>query len=150
MQCLWLRDASQCSWVHTGILPYILWPVISLRDRGVDSECTLAKYRCMWPLVEEVSVLWSLGVLTISEMRGTNPAERVGWSVSFNHRVTLELEDSMMLLLLNIYHGAAEGLKNSWQEDLNEIENMARWNVDCSAYVVIVGVNWRTAIAGYH
>ncbi|KAI0564191.1 hypothetical protein FGB62_29g133 [Gracilaria domingensis] len=148
-QCLWLRDASQGAWAHTGILPYVLWPVISLGDRVMQGERTTASYERMWPFVEEVAGLWSLGVLVTSEMRGKEVSQGVRRSLSYNIRVKMEPEETMKLLLFNIFHGATDGLKTGWQEDVKELQEMARWNVECSSQDVIVGVDWRTRIAGY-
>lgn len=33
-QCLWLRDASQESWAHIRIVPYTIWPVLSLETKS--------------------------------------------------------------------------------------------------------------------
>lgn len=146
-QCLWLRDASQDSWAHTGIVPYVLWPVISLGDKVIGADRTTASYERMWPFVEELAGLWSLGVIATSEMRGRNVSEGVRRWLSFNHRTKLEPEQSLEVLLLNIYHGAADGLRTGWKEDVKELEEMARWNFHCESENLIVGVDWRIRTA---
>lgn len=146
-QCLWIRDASMGSWAHSGLMPYILWPVISLSARVPGTDRSEPTYRRMWPFVEELAGLWSLGVLMTSEYR--NAACKQGdvrrW-MSFNHRVKLEPEHSFELLLKNIYHGAADSLQTGWVEDVEELKDMARWNMGCTAEHPIVGPGWRERI----
>eukprot|EP00177_Eucheuma_denticulatum_P003164 GFKZ01005699.1.p1 GENE.GFKZ01005699.1~~GFKZ01005699.1.p1 ORF type:complete len:606 (+),score=45.23 GFKZ01005699.1:90-1907(+) len=147
-QCLWIRDASTGSWAHTGLMPYVLWPVISLSDRVPGRDRTAPTYSRMWPFVEEVAGLWSLGVLMTSEFRSAACVRGdVRRWVSFNHRQKLEPEDSFELLLKNIYHGAADPLETGWKEDVEELKDMARWNLGCSAKHPVVGPGWRDRIA---
>ena len=145
-QCLWIRDASQGAWAHTGIMPYVLWPVISLGTKMLGGEKTVASYERMWPFVEEISGLWSLGVILTSERRGRDSSAGVRRAVTFNHRVKLEPEETMRLLLLNIYHGATDGLHTGWKEDVKELQEMAKWNVECCKDKFIVGIDWKRRI----
>lgn len=143
-QCLWLRDASQGAWAHTGLMPYVLWPVISLGVKAAGGERTLETFRRMWPFVEEVAGLWSMGVIITSELRGKNveSGSRRWLSLQLRHRC--EPEVSMRLILLNIFHGAVDDLHTGWAEDVEELKEMARWNFICDSEQVIVGSDWKS------
>lgn len=149
-QCLWIRDVSQASWAHTGLLPYVLWPVISLSTKVAGQDRTMPTFERMWPFVEEVAGLWSLGVITTKEFRDSmcKPGDERK-CLSFNHRLKLEPEESFWLLLLNIYHGAANALSTGWTEDVKELREMARWNVECTAPDPIVGPGWRNKVTSF-
>lgn len=146
-QCLWLRDASQGAWAHTGLMPYVLWPVISLGVKAPGAERTLETYKRMWPFVEEVAGLWSMGVIITSELRGKTADSGSRRWMSFQLRLKCEPEISMEMILLNIYHGAVDDLHTGWQEDVDELKEMARWNVMCKSDDIIVGSDWRSRIA---
>ena len=146
-QCLWLRDPHQRSWAVCGLFPYLLWPVIALGDRRWDSDRTTATYERMWPFVEEVLGLWSLGVITTSEQRGARKKDGCRKWMIRNHRRRLEPEESMRLLLLNIYHGGVEGLKTGWTGDVKELQDIAKWNVEFGTDRLVVRSDWRQVIA---
>lgn len=146
-QCLWLRDASQGAWAHTGLMPYVLWPVISLGVKSAGGERTLVTFDRMWPFVEEVAGLWSMGVIITSELRGSTVDSGHRRWLSFQLRRRCEPEMSMMLILLNIFHGAVDDLHTGWKEDVEELKEMAKWNLVCANENVIVGSDWRSRIA---
>lgn len=146
-QCLWLRDASQGAWAHTGLMPYVLWPVISLGVKAAGGERTLETFKRMWPFVEEVAGLWSMGVIITSELRGSTPNSGCRRWMSFQLRERCEPEMSMRLILLNIFHGAVDDLHTGWKEDVLELKEMAKWNFTCQSDDIIVGSDWRARIA---
>lgn len=55
----------------------------------------------------------------------------------------------MHLVLLNIFHGACDELQTSWQEDVEELKDMAKWNAFCDAKSIIVGRDWRSQVSNY-
>ena len=146
-QCLWLRDASQGAWAHTGLMPYVMWPVISLGVKAAGAEKTLDTNERMWPFVEEVAGLWSMGVIITRELRGKTMDTGSRRWLSFQLRHKCEPEESMRLLLLNIFHGAVDGLQTGWQEDVEELKDIAKWNVLCETEHAIVGSDWRSRMA---
>lgn len=148
-QCLWLRDASQGSWAHTGILPYVMWPVISLGIKLLGSDRTADTYVRMWPFVEEVAGLWSMGVITAQEMRDKHGQHGARESLQYGLRQALQPEVSLALVLVNIYHGAVDRLETGWTEDVKELKEMARWNRNCAADKVIVGSDWQVRCAAH-
>lgn len=145
-QCLWLRDASQESWAHTGIMPYILWPVLSLGDRVMGADRTWQSRQRMWPFVEEVAGLWSLGLIMASEMRGKTMQSGVRDWMSFNLRLKCEPERSVWIVLLNIFHGATDHLQTGWREDVEELNEMAKLNFTRQVQNVIIGSDWRSRV----
>ena len=146
-QCLWLRDASQGGWAHTGIVPYVLWPVVSLGYKRPGAERTVLTERRMWPFVEEVAGLWSMGVLIVEEMRDMTNEGSLRRSSSFNRRIKLEPEGALGLLLLNVFHGACDALKTGWKKDVEELEEMAVWNVFANTDEIFVGSDWKHRVA---
>lgn len=146
-QCLWLRDASQGAWAHTGLMPYVLWPVISLGVKAAGDERTLETFERMWPFVEEVAGLWSMGVIITRELRGSTAGATSRRWMSFQLRHRCEPEMSMRLILLNIFHGAVDDLHTGWTEDVDELKEMARWNFTCEGDEIIVGSDWKSRIA---
>lgn len=145
-QCLWLRDASQGAWAHTGILPYILWPVICLGTRKFGCDRSRESFERMWPFVEEVAGLWSMGVIFVWNMRDRLIEKGVRTDISFSLREMLPPELSMSIVLLNIYHGAVDLLKTGWKEDVDELKEMARWNVNSSAENLCLGSDWKQRV----
>ncbi|CDF41344.1 unnamed protein product [Chondrus crispus] len=146
-QCLWLRDASQGAWAHTGLMPYVMWPVISLGVKAAGGEKTLDTNERMWPFVEEVAGLWSMGVIITRELRGKTMDTGSRRWLSFQLRHKCEPEESMRLLLLNIFHGAVDGLQTGWQEDVEELKDLAKWNILLETSSIIVGSDWKLRVA---
>lgn len=146
-QCLWLRDASQECWAHTGLMPYTLYPVISLGTKRVGGQRTLTSYSRMWPFVEEVVALWSMGLIITRELRDRGDSGSSRQWLSFNCRERLQPEESFKLILLNIYHGAVDGLQTGWSADVDELREMAHWNFHYDTREVVVGSNWRMRLA---
>lgn len=146
-QCLWIRDASQGSWAHTGLVPYVLWPVISLGIKNVGDDRTSETYERMWPFVEEVAGLWGMGVIITREMRSKRKEDGSRKWLSYNLRHRCEPELTMCMILLNIFHGAVDHLHTGWKEDVDELKEMALWNVMCEVKGLIVGMDWRSRIA---
>ena len=146
-QCLWLRDASQGGWAHTGLLPYIIWPVISLGMKRVGAETSVESRKRMWPFLEEISGLWGMGVMFAREMRAANAKGGCRKWMSYSHRARLEPELGMELLLHNIFHGAADHLETGWQEDVKELKEMARANVLLNGTELYIGSDWKQRIS---
>lgn len=146
-QCLWLRDASQECWAHTGLMPYTLYPVISLGAKRPGGQRTLSSYSRMWPFVEEVVALWSMGLIVTRELRDRqNSGSSRRW-LSFNSRERLQPEYSFRLILLDIYHGAVDHLQTGWSADVEELREMAHWNFLYDTNEIVVGSNWRMRLA---
>lgn len=146
-QCLWLNDASQTSWAHTGLIPYVMWPVVTLGSKKFDNDKTVESNTRMWPFVEEIAALWGMGLLTTQEMRSTKVESGSRRHVSYSQRCRLEPEESMRMLLVNVFHGAIDDLQTGWVDDVQELKEMARWNVNADNEHVIVGSDWRSRIA---
>lgn len=142
-QCLWLRDASQQAWAHTGLLPYSMWPVICLGKKQAECDKSVESRERLWPFVEEVAGLWGMGVLFGREMRSSDESSGWRWWASCQQRQHLEPEIVMFILLLNIFHGAADELKTGWKEDVIELGEMATANVMSSSEKILVGSDWR-------
>lgn len=148
-QCLWLRDASQRSWAHIGILPYAIWPVVSLgTKRSATADRTLATYERFWPFVEEVSALWGMGLLITKELRSPDAThDNSRCALSYNVRWELEPASALSIVLLNIFHGAADGLKTGWIQDVAELKEMASWNVMYGdGQSLVMGADWKTRL----
>ena len=145
-QCLWIRDVGQESWAHTGLIPYVLWPVVSLGVKRFQHDRTTASYRRMWPFVEELAGLWSMGLMITKEMRGGNAESGNRSELSYNLRYRLDPEQSMYLILMNIYHGAADGHETGWKEDVEELKEMARLNISSEINGIAIGSDWRSKI----
>lgn len=145
-QCLWLRDASQQAWAHTGLLPYTMWPVICLGKKQADSDKSVESRERMWPFVEEVAGLWGMGVLFAREMRSKDENSGFRWWPSCQLRARSEPEDVMMILLLNIFHGAMDHLQTGWQDDVIELGEMAAANIFSSSDQLFVGSDWRQRV----
>lgn len=144
-QCLWLRDANLVCWAHTGIVPYVIWPVVSLGLKIDTADRTIDSYERVWPFVEEVAGLLSMGVLTFCEMsQGGEALEHI---VQYNQRVCLELEVSILAIFHIICEGALNELECSCPEDVMELVDMAQFNMENECQDVIIGGNWRSRIA---
>ena len=147
-QCLWLRDASQRSWAHIGVLPYTIWPVLSLgTKRSGAADRSLATFKRFWPFVEEVAGLWGGGVVFTRELRTptSSKMDTRKW-YSYNRRAELPPAETLRLVLLNIFHGAADDLRTGWQDDVVELQEMARWNVMYGERSPIIGPDWRNRL----
>ncbi|KAI0560711.1 hypothetical protein FGB62_103g05 [Gracilaria domingensis] len=149
-QCLWLRDASQANWAHTGIVPYVLWPVIALGAKSPGGERTKDSFHRMWPFVEQLAGLWGMGLIVASEYRNHHSVEgdHRSW-LSYNLRTKTEPELDMKIILLNIFHGAADALKTGWVEDVLELKEMAKANVMYSNDEIIIGSDWKTRFSSF-
>eukprot|EP00178_Gracilaria_changii_P024102 TRINITY_DN7272_c0_g1_i1.p1 TRINITY_DN7272_c0_g1~~TRINITY_DN7272_c0_g1_i1.p1 ORF type:complete len:578 (+),score=54.98 TRINITY_DN7272_c0_g1_i1:204-1937(+) len=148
-QCLWLRDASQASWAHTGIVPYVLWPVIALGTKAPGGERTKDSFHRMWPFVEQLAGLWGMGLIIASEYRDLDFVEgnHRPW-LSYNLRVSTEPEADLWIILLNIFHGAADALETGWINDVIELKEMARINVMYSTNnKIIIGSDWKRVVS---
>lgn len=127
-------------------MPYILWPVLSLGDRVMGADRTWQSRQRMWPFVEEVAGLWSLGLIMASEMRGKTMQSGVRDWMSFNLRLKCEPERSVWIVLLNIFHGATDHLQTGWREDVEELNEMAKLNFTRQVQNVIIGSDWRSRV----
>lgn len=145
-QCLWIRDASQPSWVHIGLVPYVLWPVLSLGTKKVGGERTLPTYDRVWPFMEELAGLWSLGVFITRERRNTETEDSRVW-ISHNQRHCCEPEVSMIIMLLNVFHGALDSLHTGWTKDRDELQDMAKWNILSDTEELMVGPKWKEMLS---
>ena len=69
-KCLQLRDASQGARAHTGLMPYVMWPVIGLGVTAAPDEKTLGTNERMWLFVREVAGLWLVAMIITRGLRG--------------------------------------------------------------------------------
>ncbi|CAN8063533.1 unnamed protein product [Agarophyton chilense] len=144
-QCLWLRDSNLGCWAHTGMIPYVTWPVISLGLKVPEKDRTHDTYERVWPYLEEIAGLWSMGVITTSEMHQEDeddvpvPVQHV----RYNLRVCLDPQVSLYLLFHAICDGNLNELTCRYKEDIHELMDMAKYNMDYESDHVIVGSNWR-------
>lgn len=67
--------------------------------------------------------------------------------MSYNIRTTLEPEESLEIVLKNIFFGATDDLKTGWSEDVKELNDMAYWNFQSETKSVIVGPDWRIKLS---
>lgn len=144
-QCMWLRDTNLACWAHTGLVPYVIWPVVSLGYKIDTENRTIDSYERVWPFVEEAAGLLSLGVLTFSEISQNGEAMR--HIVCFNQLSCLDLEVSILAIFHSICQGALNELQCSCPEDVMELVDMARFNMDNDFQDVVIGSNWRSRIA---
>ena len=150
-QCMWIREGGYVGrggWAHTGVVPYVLWPVISLGYKRPGAERSVVTERRMWPFLEEVAGLWSMGVMITEEMRDMTDERSLRRTCSFNRRTQLEPERAMEVLLLNVFHGACDELEMGCKSDLEELEQMAVLNVFADSEDIFVGSDWRERAAG--
>lgn len=144
-QCLRLRDLSQRSWAPIGILPYAIWPVISLgAKRFCSADRTIATQERFWPFFEELAALWGIGLFVTRELRSAQGEMLYSLrSFSYNIRAELEPNEALAMVLLNVFHGATDGLKTTCIGDVDELKDMARWNVLFGNSAAVVVVDWR-------
>ena len=142
-QCYIMRGHESSSWAQIGIVPYVIWPVISLGVKWLNSDRTESSYKRMWPFLEEISALWGMGIIIASEHASYNPTEGFKPSISYDVRRMLSPEKTMALVLTNMFHGAADKLATSAATDKQELNDLARSNILTNSSDVVVGYDWR-------
>lgn len=144
-QCLGIRDSSKQSWTHIGILPFAIWPVISLGvKQSARDDKSIETRKLFWPFIEEIAGLWGAGMYITRELRYANAAlDDFIFYCSRNLRLELNPHETMEMILLNIFHGAADELSTGWSEDRDELYDMARRNILYGAKRIFVGPDWK-------
>ncbi|KAI0561677.1 hypothetical protein FGB62_75g017 [Gracilaria domingensis] len=131
-QCLWLRDSNLGCWAHTGLIPYIKWPVFSLGVKAPERDRTFESFYRVWPYLEEIAGIWSMGVITTCELHQEDEQDCPSpvTHVRYNQRVCLEPQASLYLLFHAICDGKITDLDCACNDDVHELIDMAKFNME--------------------
>lgn len=145
--CLRICDESPSSVVHERLIPFIIWPVLSLGVKVVDRDRTFASFQRASNFLEELSALWSIGLIVTQEQTSRNK-DFVKRKVSYNIRERLEPEQSLLHMFHHIYHGAIDDMISSQDEQMQELKSLALIHVGYKLDKVVIGSDWRSRVGG--